>query len=64
MNNEKIVRFFLLKYILVLFISFLGFENIANAAEDCYRGTLDVAYCDRNMDQAADLPLNPDEWLY
>ena len=25
-------------------------------AEDCYRGTLDAAYCDRNMDQVADCP--------
>ena len=63
MSNEKVFRFFLLKSILVLFISFLGFGNIANAAEDCYRGTLDAAYCDRNMDQVADLPLNSDEWV-
>ena len=25
-------------------------------AEDCYRGTLDAAYSDRNMDQVADSP--------
>ena len=62
MNNEKIINFLLLKSILVLVISFLGFGSIANA-EDCYRGTLDDAYCDRNMDQTADLPLNPDEWI-
>ena len=63
MRNEKIIRFLLLKSVLVLIISFLSFGKIANAAEDCYRGTLDVAYCDRNMDQTADLPINPDEWV-
>ena len=31
----------------------------AVAAEDCYRGTLDKRYCDRNRDQVADLPLDP-----
>ncbi len=25
-------------------------------AENCYRSTLDAAYCDRNMDQVADSP--------
>lgn len=32
-------------------------------AEDCYRGTLDAAYCDRNMDQVADLPLDEKDWV-
>lgn len=32
-------------------------------AEDCYRGTLDKQYCDRNRDQVADLPMNPKEWV-
>ncbi|RZO36902.1 MAG: phosphate/phosphite/phosphonate ABC transporter substrate-binding protein, partial [Rhodobacteraceae bacterium] len=32
-------------------------------AEDCHRGTLDQAYCDRNMDQVADLPLDPNDWV-
>jgi phosphonate transport system substrate-binding protein len=32
-------------------------------AEDCYRGTLDKQYCDRNRDQVADLPLDPKEWI-
>lgn len=32
-------------------------------AEDCHRGTLDAAYCDRNMDQVADLPLDPNDWV-
>ncbi len=31
-------------------------------AEDCYRGTLDKQYCDRNRDQVADLPLDPKDW--
>jgi phosphonate transport system substrate-binding protein len=51
------------KFFLALVVSFLSFGKIAIAAEDCHRGTLDVAYCDRNMDQTADLPLNPDEWV-
>jgi len=33
------------------------------AAEDCNRGTLDEAYCDRNFDQTADLPLDPKDWV-
>ena len=32
-------------------------------AEECFRGTLDKQYCDRNRDQVADLPLNPAEWV-
>jgi phosphonate transport system substrate-binding protein len=32
-------------------------------AEDCYRGTLDKQYCDRNRDLVADLPLDPKEWV-
>ncbi len=32
-------------------------------AEDCNRGTLDMQYCDRNMDQVADLPLDPNDWI-
>ena len=32
-------------------------------SEECHRGTLDVAYCDRNMDQVADLPLDPKDWV-
>ncbi len=32
-------------------------------AEDCHRGTLDEAYCDRNLDQVADLPLDPKDWV-
>jgi len=32
-------------------------------AEECNRGTLDKAYCDRNFDQTADLPLDPKDWV-
>ena len=32
-------------------------------SEDCNRGTLDKAYCDRNFDQVADLPLDPKDWV-
>ena len=34
----------------------------ASAQEECNRGTLDAAYCDRNFDQTADLPLNESDW--
>ena len=37
------------------------FSNLA-LAEDCFRGTLDDQYCDRNHDLVADLPLDPAEW--
>lgn len=33
------------------------------AQEECSRGTLDVAYCDRNLDQVADLPLDESKWI-
>jgi phosphonate transport system substrate-binding protein len=39
------------------------FSASALAAEDCYRGTLDEQYCDRNRDQVADLPLDPKDWV-
>ncbi|HKJ52360.1 MAG TPA: phosphate/phosphite/phosphonate ABC transporter substrate-binding protein [Gammaproteobacteria bacterium] len=32
-------------------------------AEDCYRGTLDEQYCDRDRDLVADLPLDPADWV-
>jgi len=36
----------------------------ASAQEvECNRGTLDKAYCDRNFDQTADLPLDPKDWI-
>ncbi len=44
----------------VLFISGQAF---AESGEDCHRGTLDDAYCDRNLDQVADLPTDPADWV-
>ena len=38
-----------------------SFSSLA-LAEDCFRGTLDDQYCDRNHDLVADLPLDPSEW--
>ncbi len=34
----------------------------AQADKDCYRGTLDKQYCDRDKDQVADLPLDESKW--
>ena len=48
---------------LSLLISSLCFSSIASFAEDCNRGTLDTAYCDRNFDQVADLPLDSKDWV-
>jgi len=47
---------------LLTLIVLLGF-SVAVAAEDCYRGTLDKQYCDRDRDQVADLPLDPKDWV-
>ena len=48
-------------FVTAILISSLGLST--SYAEDCHRGTLDVAYCDRNMDQVADLPLDPKDWV-
>ena len=46
-----------------------GRFNVAGCTHfgECTRrlppGTLDVAYCDRNLDQLADLPLDPKDWV-
>src|SRR5210317_207161 len=32
-------------------------------AEECYRGTLDKQYCDRDRDLVADLPLDENDWV-
>jgi phosphonate transport system substrate-binding protein len=37
----------------------VGFSTPARAQEDCPRGALDKAYCDRNGDLVADLPTDP-----
>ena len=39
--------------------SALVLSGTASAQEDCPRGTLDKAYCDRNGDLTADLPSDP-----
>lgn len=39
------------------------FSTQLYAAEDCFRGTLDDLYCDRDGDLVADLPLDPKDWL-
>jgi len=49
------------KLIGLLFI--LCFSSSAMAIEDCFRGTLDKQYCDRDHDLVADLPLDPAEWV-
>ena len=35
----------------------------AQAEEECHRGTLDKAYCDRDFNQTADLPLDESKWV-
>jgi len=48
--------------VMLLAISLL-LPGAALAAEDCYRGTLDEQYCDRNRDLVADLPLDESGWV-
>ena len=40
-----------------------SWTGAAQAQEECSRGTLDAAYCDRNLDQVADLPLDESKWV-
>jgi len=47
---------------LIGLIVLLGLSFTASA-EDCYRGTLDKQYCDRNRDLVADLPLDEKDWV-
>ena len=58
---EKIMTNFFRTFILVILASFLSAYSAFS--EDCNRGTLDKAYCDRNFDQVADLPLDPKDWV-
>ena len=58
---EKIMTNFFRTFILVMLASFLNAYSAFS--EDCNRGTLDKAYCDRNFDQVADLPLDPKNWV-
>lgn len=46
-----------------LAFSFGGLPNAAKAAEQCDRGTLDDRYCDRDLDQTADLPSDLSKWV-
>ncbi len=41
----------------------LSLMSSTAGAEECNRGTLDEAYCDRNFDQVADLPLESKDWV-
>ena len=41
----------------------LALSSAASAQEDCPRGTLDKAYCDRNGDLTADPPTDPKKLL-
>ncbi len=44
-------------------VAAVAFTWTSASAADCYRGTLDKQYCDRNRDQTADLPLDPKDWV-
>lgn len=46
----------------ILGLFLLSFAGTANA-EDCFRGTLDKQYCDRDHDLVADLPTDPAQWV-
>ena len=52
---------FLRTFIFIIMASFLSAYSAFS--EECNRGTLDRAYCDRNFDQVADLPLDPKDWV-
>ena len=52
---------FLRTFIFIIMASFLS--SYSAFSEECNRGTLDKAYCDRNFDQVADLPLDPKDWV-
>jgi phosphonate transport system substrate-binding protein len=47
---------------LIGLIVLLGLSFTASA-EECYHGTLDKQYCDRNRDLVADLPLDEKDWV-
>ena len=57
MTSTKSTHHWLLGLIFTLLFS------TSALAEDCYRGTLDDQYCDRNRDLVADLPLDPKDWV-
>jgi len=43
-------------------VGFMAASSPASAA-DCYRGTLDKMYCDRDRNQTADLPTDSSKWV-
>ena len=48
--------------LIAMFILAFAAFSVA-AAERCDTGTLDKRYCDRDLDQTADLPSDPKEWV-
>ena len=44
-------------------LSFTVSATAVKAEEECNRGTLDKAYCDRDFNQTADLPLDEAKWV-
>ncbi len=56
-------KYFSLYTKLIALLLVMGFSANTMAAEDCYRGTLDKQYCDRDRDLVADLPLDPADWV-
>ncbi len=47
----------------ILALSLTISTTTAGAQEECNRGTLDKAYCDRDFNQTADLPLDESKWI-
>jgi phosphonate transport system substrate-binding protein len=45
--------------VIAALLGIFSLSIVAFAQEDCPRGTLDKAYCDRNGDLVADLPTDP-----
>ena len=49
----------MVRHALLALVTAIGLCGAAAAQDDCPRGTLDKAYCDRNGDLVADLPTDP-----
>jgi len=47
--------------VMAALLGVIGLSTAGSAQEDCPRGTLDKAYCDRNGDLVADLPTDPNK---
>jgi len=56
-------KYFSLYTKLIALILVMGFTTSTMAMEDCYRGTLDKQYCDRDGNLTADLPTDPAKWV-